>query len=217
MRPSAWGKKKPKKVEKPKADKKKKVDSSENTSQAPPNALSKPPAKTSYKAPQHELSQKPSLLDAGLRAEIDRLSSDSSDSDSDMEHMWTVNKNLLNLKDQNWPHVTESRLGGVADTVREAIWTYIRDNTSIPAPFKKSADATQKFAKVILAVGTRNVHLTYSFWAEIFRLLFWICYYLCFSWRLAIVNTHRYLLKSDEFLTRVYNDRQQTDIEQTNK
>jgi len=212
-------KKSPKKEEKPKAtgNKKKKVDSSENTSQAPPNALSKAPSKALSKPPQNELSQKPSLLDAGLRAEIERLSSDSSDSDSDMEHMWTVNKNLLNLKDQNWPHVTESRLGGVADTVREAIWTYIRDNTSIPAPFKKSADATQKFAKVILAVGTRNVHLTYSFWAEIFRLLFWICYYLCFSWRLAIVNTHRYLLKSDEFLTRVYNDRQQTDIEQTNK
>ena len=59
----------------------------------------------------------------------------------------------------------------------------------------------------MLQISSRNCHAGYTIWAGTFQILFWIGYYLCFSWRLAIVNTHRYLLKSDDFLTSLYNDR----------
>ena len=59
----------------------------------------------------------------------------------------------------------------------------------------------------MLQISSRNCHVGYTIWAGSFQILFWIGYYLCFSWRLAIVNTHRYLLKSDDFLTSLYNDR----------
>ena len=61
--------------------------------------------------------------------------------------------------------------------------------------------------KTMLQISSRNCHFGYTIWAGTFQILFWIGYYLCFSWRLAIVNTHRYLLKSDDFLTSLYNDR----------
>ena len=61
--------------------------------------------------------------------------------------------------------------------------------------------------KTMLQISSRNCHAGYTIWAGTFQILFWIGYYLCFSWRLAIVNTHRYLLKSDDFLTSLYNDR----------
>jgi len=61
--------------------------------------------------------------------------------------------------------------------------------------------------KTMLQISSRNCHAGYTIWAGTFQILFWIGYYLCFSWRLAIVNTHRYLLKSDDFVTSLYNDR----------
>ena len=64
-----------------------------------------------------------------------------------------------------------------------------------------------RFFKTSLTIGSRNCHLLYSLWAASFQIIFWIGYYLCFSWRFAIVNTHKYLVKSDEFLTSLYNDR----------
>ena len=64
-----------------------------------------------------------------------------------------------------------------------------------------------RFFKTCLQISSRNCHFGYTIWTASFQILFWIGYYLCFSWRLAIVNTHRYLLKSDDFLTSFYNDR----------
>ena len=64
-----------------------------------------------------------------------------------------------------------------------------------------------RFFKTCLQISSRNCHFGYTIWTASFQILFWIGYYLCFSWRLAIVNTHRYLLKSDDFLTSLYNDR----------
>ena len=81
----------------------------------------------------------------------------------------------------------------------------IKSKSSIKAVVAKECF---RFAKFIFTMITKKAHLTYSLWAEMIRILFWLCYYLCFSWRFAIQNTHKGLLKSDEWVTWAYNDRE---------
>jgi len=152
--------------------------------------------------------KKVSILDESLKAEIEQLSSDSSDdSDSDMEHIWTIINNKGGGAMGDFPHLSESRFHSIGDETRKIIWEYIRDHPNIPIAFKQASHAYQKFFKASLNIASRNCHMGYTLWAESIRILFWIAYYLCFSWRFAIVNIYKYLLKSDEFLTLLYNDR----------
>ena len=65
-----------------------------------------------------------------------------------------------------------------------------------------------RFAKFTLTMVTKKAHVAYSIWAQLIEILFWLCYYLCFSWKFAIVNTHKGLLKSDEWVTWLYDDRE---------
>lgn len=146
-----------------------------------------------------------SLLDEETRAQIDRLSDDSDyDCDSDLEHIWTV----IRKKGESWPHVTESEFHLIGDNMRRDIWDYIRERPNVPLPFIKVANLCQKFTKFTFTMVTKKAHLTYSIWAEFMRILFWFCYYLCFSWRFAIKNTHVGMLKSDEWVSWAYNDRE---------
>ena len=90
----------------------------------------------------------PSILDEDLKAEIERLSSDSSDdSDSDMDHLWTV-INKKNGRLGNLPHLSESRIHLFGDDIRKAIWEYVRDHPNIPTAFKKATDAYQRFKHI---------------------------------------------------------------------
>ena len=85
----------------------------------------------------------PSILDEDLKAEIERLSSDSSDDDGDMDHFWTV----FSKKDGRigkFPHLSESRLHLFGDDIRRVIWDYVRDHPRIPMIFKKATDAYQR-------------------------------------------------------------------------
>ena len=85
----------------------------------------------------------PSILDEDLKAEIERLSSDSSDDDGDMDHFWTV----FSKKDGRigkFPHLSESRLHLFGDDIRRVIWDYVRDHPRIPRVFKKATDAYQR-------------------------------------------------------------------------
>ena len=84
-----------------------------------------------------------SILDEDLKAEIDRLSSDSSDDDGDMDHFWTV----FAKKDGRigrFPHLSESRLHLFGDDIRKVVWEYVRDHPRIPMIFKKATDAYQR-------------------------------------------------------------------------
>ena len=65
-----------------------------------------------------------------------------------------------------------------------------------------------RFAKFTLTMLTKKAHVAYSIWAHFIEILFWLGYYLCFSWRFAIINTHKGLLKSDELVTWLYDDRE---------